>query len=141
MKISPNNPCPCGSLKKYKKCCKTFHNGTNPNRAVELMKSRFCAYAISNSNYIISTTHNDNQDFTNDIKTWNNSILDFCDNTEFIKVDILKEINGLNESFVTFKAHLIQDGKDASFIEKSRFIKENNKWFYVDGSFIEDEEK
>lgn len=141
MKISPNKPCSCGSEKKYKKCCKPFHNGIYPNLAVELMKSRFCAYAINDAEYIISTTHNTNKDFTNDIQTWSNSISDFCENTEFIKVDILEEINGEFESFVTFKAHLIQDGRDASFIEKSRFIKEKNKWFYVDGTFIEEEEK
>lgn len=138
MKISPNNPCPCGSLKKYKKCCKPFHNGIYPNSAVELMKSRFCAYAINNVEYIISTTYNTNKDFTSDTKTWSNSILDFCEYTEFIKVDILEEINGKEESFVTFKAHLFQDKIDSSFIEKSRFIKEKGKWFYVDGSFIEE---
>ncbi|MCT7612512.1 SEC-C metal-binding domain-containing protein [Aliarcobacter butzleri] len=26
MKISVNSLCPCGSLKKYKKCCKIFHD-------------------------------------------------------------------------------------------------------------------
>lgn len=135
MKISPNNNCPCGSTKKYKKCCKPFHNGTFPKTAVELMKSRFCAYAIKNAEYIMATTHKTNQDFSNDTFAWSNSILDFCEATDFLDVNILEQIDGEVESFVTFKANLMQNGIDASFIEKSRFLKEENKWFYVDGTF------
>ena len=125
MKFSANDNCPCGSLIKYKKCCKPFHeNIKTPINALELMKSRYCAYAIEKSEYIILTTHQNNRDFNTDTKVWNNDILDFSRNTKFEKLEILEFIDGQTESFVTFKANITQNIQDVSFIEKSRFVKE-----------------
>ncbi|BAK74639.1 YchJ family metal-binding protein [Arcobacter sp. L] len=137
MKFSVNDFCPCGSLKKYKKCCKLFHDKiTFPKTALELMKSRFSAFAVSNSDYIIFTTHENNPDFTIDIKSWSKDILNFSNNTEFKKLEILEFIDDEIESFVTFKATLIQGKEDISFIEKSRFLKVEGIWKYVDGNFL-----
>jgi SEC-C motif-containing protein len=137
LKFSANDNCPCGSLIKYKKCCKPFHEDIKtPINALELMKSRYCAYAIEKSEYIILTTHQNNRDFNTDTKVWNNDILDFSRNTKFEKLEILEFIDGQTESFVTFKANITQNKQDVSFIEKSRFIKENGKWQYIDGEFI-----
>ena len=137
MKISSNSKCLCNSDKKYKKCCKPFHDGVLPTLAVELMRSRFCAFALNKPDYIIKTTHETNSDFTSDLKSWTEDIETFCANTNFTGLDILEEINGVDESFVSFKATLLQSGQDASFKEKSRFLKIKNKWFYVDGTFFE----
>ena len=142
MKFSPNDVYPCGSLKKYKKCCKPFHDKiTFPKNALELMKSRFSAFAVCNSEYIISTTHENNSDFTQDLKSWNNDILNFSQNTRFEKLQILEFIDDEIESFVTFEATLFQDKNDISFIEKSRFLKVEGIWKYVDGQFIEKGQK
>ncbi len=142
MKISSNDLCPCGSFKKYKKCCKIFHDKIqSPKTALELMKSRFSAFCVSNSNYIISTTHENNPDFTLDLKSWTNDILDFSKNTKFEKLEILEFLEDEKESFVTFKATLFQDKNDISFIEKSRFLKVKDKWFYVDGQFLDEGKK
>ena len=138
MKFSVNDSCPCGSTKKYKKCCKTFHDKIIfPKTALELMKSRYSAYVTSNAKYIIETTHKDNPDFTDNIKEWENDILIFCNNTKFIGLEILEFIDDKNESFVKFKANMIQQGNDVSFVEKSRFLRVDEKWFYVDGKFEE----
>lgn len=137
MKFSVNDTCPCGSQKKYKKCCKPFHDNTTlPKTALELMKSRYCAFAVGKSEYIISTTHKDNVDFKSDIKSWNEDILDFCKNTKFEKLEILEFIDEQTQSFVTFKVTLFQDGNDVSFCEKSRFLKIDEKWLYVNGQFM-----
>ena len=138
MKFSVNDSCPCGSTKKYKKCCKTFHDKIIfPKTALELMKSRYSAYATSNAKYIIETTHKDNPDFTDNIKEWENDILIFCNNTKFIGLEILEFIDDENESYVMLKANMIQQGNDVSFVEKSRFLRVDEKWFYVDGKFEE----
>ena len=100
------------------------------------MKSRYSAYAVSNSNYIINTTHQNNPDYTTNTTSWSEDIELFCKHTKFEKLEILDFIDDENESFVTFKATLIQDKKDVSFIEKSRFLKVDGKWFYVDGEFL-----
>lgn len=138
MRVSVNDFCPCGSTKKYKKCCKTFHDNISiPKTALELMKSRYCAYAVSNANYIISTSHEKNIDFSTDLNSWQKDILSFCTNTKFERLEIIDFIEDEIESFVTFKAYLFQNNQDVSFVEKSRFLKENDKWFYVDGKFLE----
>lgn len=138
MKLTVNSPCPCGSLLKYKKCCRAFHdNIKNPSNALELMKSRFSAYAYKQSNYIIKTTDKENQDYSENILEWKKEIEIFCSNTNFDKLEILEFIEGEIESFVTFRANLFQNKNDISFIEKSRFKKEDNIWFYVDGEFLE----
>jgi SEC-C motif-containing protein len=138
LKFSSNDFCPCGSLKKYKKCCKIFHDRVNfPKTALELMKSRFSAFAVCNPEYIISTTHKKNPDFTSDSKSWSQDIVNFSKNTKFDKLEILDFIDEEIESFVTFRATLFQKDVDVSFIEKSRFLKEGNNWLYVDGEFFE----
>ncbi|OCL83647.1 YchJ family protein [Arcobacter porcinus] len=137
MKLSVNSLCPCGSLKKYKKCCRIFHDDIkNPSSALELMKSRFSAFAVLRSDYIIKTTHQKNCDFSLNTSSWKEDIELFCKNTDFEKLEILDFIDDEFESFVTFKATLFQDKLDISFIEKSRFLKENNTWLYVDGEFL-----
>ena len=137
MKLSVNSICPCGSLKKYIKCCKIFHDDIKkPSNALELMKSRFSAFAFCKSDYIIKTTHQKNCDFSLNTSSWIADIELFSKNTIFEKLDILDFTDNEFESFVTFKATLFQNKKDISFIEKSRFLKESNIWLYVDGEFL-----
>lgn len=132
MKISVNAPCPCHSGKKYKKCCQAYHTGANPSNALVLMRSRYSAFALRLVDYIIASTHPDNSDYSEDIKEWKKGIEEFCDNVTFTGLEIIEFCDGENEAFVTFKAIL----GDVQFIEKSRFLKENNKWLYESGEFV-----
>ncbi|WP_121628397.1 YchJ family protein [Poseidonibacter antarcticus] len=137
MKISSNSQCPCGTLIKYKKCCKPFHDGSNPKTAEQLMRSRFSAFSLNKSDYIIETTHPDNQDYTLNLQSWEKDIRNFSDYTDFIKLEIYETIEGKEESFVNFRATLKQGKLDASFNENSRFLKVKGKWLYVDGIFTD----
>ena len=47
--------CPCGSQDSYKNCCKPLHRGEPAKSAVQLMRSRYSAYALSLPDYIIAT--------------------------------------------------------------------------------------
>lgn len=120
-----NDKCPCGSGLKYKKCCKTYHDGRVPKNALLLMKSRYSAYALNQYRYIIKTHYKSTESIE--------SIKEFSQNTTFQKLEIIEFLDGDCEAFVTFKANLLTDNRDSSFTEKSRFIKENGIWFYVDG--------
>ena len=132
-KISPNAPCPCGSHKKYKKCCLIYHKGAIPKNALILMRSRYSAYAVGNSSYIIKTTHPNNADYSSDIVAWKASINSFCQDTEFLKLEISSAIEIGDESFVTFRAKL----SSGEMVEKSRFLKVDNQWLYESGDFRE----
>ncbi len=134
MGLPVNKPCPCGSGKKYKKCCQVFHNGGKPASALELMKSRYCAFAVNDAKYIIKTTHTQNPDFTDDIDSWKRSILDFSKNTNFEALSIISfDTITQNEAYVTFHAKLSSGENDISFSEKSKFLREDNMWKYHSG--------
>ena len=100
------------------------------------MKSRYSAYKVRNSDYIIQTTHKNNSDFTTNIKAWEDSIEEFSKYSDFQGLEIVEFIDGNTEAYVTFRATIFQDNQDISFTEKSRFLKEDGKWFYVDGTFL-----
>lgn len=125
--------CPCHSQKLYRDCCQPYHQGALPPKAVDLMRSRYAAYALSLGDYIMHTTHPKSPHFIPNQKLWLENITLFAKGTEFINLKILDQINGEHESFVTFTAFLKQQGRDASFTEKSRFKKENGRWLYLDG--------
>jgi SEC-C motif-containing protein len=132
MKMSSNSSCPCKSGKKYKKCCKPYHDGSIPENASLLMRSRFSAYAIGLTDYIVKTTYKTHESFLD--SEWKSQIEFFTNNTKFLGLKILEVKNGESESFVKFKASLLTvSNNDISFTENSRFLKENNTWFYESG--------
>ncbi len=133
MKPSPNMLCPCDSGNKYKKCCSKYHKGAFAPDALSLMRSRYSAYAVGDSSYIIKTTHPDNSDYTSNIKNWKESILSFSKQTNFLSLEIIDFIDGEEEAFVTFNARL----SSGDLKEKSRFLKLYDRWLYADGVFID----
>ena len=131
-KISANSLCPCGSRVKYKRCCQKYHKGAYAPTALLLMKSRYSAYAVGESDYIIKTTHPNNSDFTEDRLSWRRDIEHFSSTSQFLKLEILDFIDGEREAFVTFIATL----SSGELREKSRFLKVDNQWLYE--SMVED---
>jgi len=126
--VSINDKCPCNSGLKYKKCCKSYHDGKVAKNALLLMRSRYSAYAHGEYKYIIKTTHESTRD--SDFQ----SVKEFSKQTTFQNLEIIEFIDGEKEAYVTFKATLLSNGKDSSFTEKSRFLNEKNIWYYVDGN-------
>jgi SEC-C motif-containing protein len=128
--------CSCYSGKKYKKCCQPFHKGKKPKNALLLMRSRYCAFALGMSEYIIKTTHKDNSDYKEDFSLWAEEIKQFSSNTNFVGLSILEHLDQGDVAFVTFQAKLISQAKDVSFVEKSKFYKVDGVWLYHSGEFL-----
>lgn len=125
--------CPCGTGKPYALCCEPFHQGQLPDSALKLMRSRYSAYALGLSGYIMATTHPLHPKFVHDSIQWSKEIALFCSTTQFHGLDIINHREKDTKGTVTFKAHLTQNKKDVSFTEKSRFEKMDGKWFYRSG--------
>jgi SEC-C motif-containing protein len=103
-----------------------FHQGTLlPKTALELMRSRYSAYALTLVEYLNNTSVR---------KTSREDIESFCKSTAFIGLEIMEHIDGKEEAFVTFIARLTQGKDDVSFKEKSHFVKTANRWIYESGS-------
>ena len=128
-KFSPNNPCPCGSKIKYKRCCSLYHKGARAKDALILMKSRYSAFATSNSRYLIKTTHRDNIDYKENKKEWLKELDIYCKEVDFLSLKIIDFIDGKDEAYVTFEAK----SSNGNLIEKSKFLKVKKEWLYVSG--------
>ncbi|HSX38389.1 MAG TPA: peptide deformylase [Chlamydiales bacterium] len=125
--------CPCRSGKLYEVCCRPFHLGKKPDTALQLMRSRYAAYALGIPDYIIHATHPASPQFCHDTEEWAQKITEFSSHTEFKDLKILGVQEGGSFATVTFIAHLVQDKKDVSFTEKSYFEKVKGKWLYRSG--------
>ena len=133
MKPSPNNPCPCTSGRPYKNCCQPLHNGGKPASPEALMRSRFSAYALGLSDYIIKTTHPEGSQYHADLAAWKLQIAAFCQSTRFAGLQIL----GARDDMVTFRATLFASNQDVSFTEISVFRQQNGYWKYYSGTQLD----
>lgn len=133
MKITVNDPCPCGSTLKYKKCCQIYHQGAPPETALLLMKARYSAYAAGDVNFILATTHPEHPDARKEKELRIKEIKDFMSTTLFKKL-VIEEVE-LTEplSYVTFRVYLEQGGKPLTYAERSSFKKHEGRWCYLAG--------
>src|SRR5271170_2771735 len=126
--------CPCHSQVLYDGCCSRFHQGARPDTALELMRSRYCAYVLGLADYIIETTHRKNPCVMANKRAWRKDILDFCQTTQFEALTILEFIDGDRTASITFSVKLKPAGKENSFTEKSSFLCEGGRWLYRSGA-------
>jgi uncharacterized protein YchJ len=49
--------CPCGYGDEYESCCGRFHAGTPAPTAESLMRSRYSAFAVGDTAYLLRTWH------------------------------------------------------------------------------------
>ena len=126
--MSDKKECPCYSGEPYTFCCQPFHEGKKfPQTAEQLMRSRYAAYSLSLTNYIMDTTHPDSPYYQLNRVKWRSEIKEFSNNTVFTGLTILQK----TEDTVTFHAQLEQNGQDASFLEQSKFGLVNGRWMYI----------
>lgn len=126
--------CPCGSGEKFLDCCGKYIRGQEPPTALALMRSRYSAYATGNVDYILRTTHPKNPLNRIPRPTRRKQILSFCQETNFERLEIVDFEVDDPFSTVTFRAHLIQDGKPVLLAEKSLFEKVDGHWLYLEGT-------
>ena len=117
----------------YKHCCKRFHDGTPAPTALDLMRSRYSAYALKLIDYIINTTHPQNPGRKPKINIWKKELMQFAQSTSFDGLRIIEFTDSGQTATVTFTAHLRQGGRDAGFTEKSYFEKVDGRWMYKNG--------
>ncbi len=131
------NKCPCGSNKEYLLCCAPYHQGEKAPTAEALLRARFSAYALNLPRFIIATTHPDNPAYQKNMQQWEQHISQFSTTHHFEKVEILDITPGEEETTIRFIAHLKRGHYRASFMETSRFVKQNGHWLYRSGVVAE----
>jgi|TARA_B110000977_G_C11065327_1_gene487596 SEC-C motif-containing protein len=134
-----NQPCLCQSgaqsPKTYDQCCRQLHS--DMARALtpeQLMRSRYSAFCLGNAQYL-SKTHHPSQRHNDDDVTLAATIV----NTQWHGLTIVASNQGQNqnEGYIEFIAHYSENQQPGLLHEKSRFVKENEQWFYIDGEIME----
>lgn len=123
--------CPCCSGKTYPLCCEPYHLWQkNAETAEILMRSRYSAYALHNAEYLIKTWHPE---------TLPDQLSEEISNAKWIDLYIHRSWQEENpdEAFVLFTArYRDRGGKAKRMNEISRFIRQDQHWFYIDGKFV-----
>lgn len=101
-----------------------------------LMRSRFAGYALGLSEYVMDTTHPLGGAYEADRRAWEAAIGAFCQGSEFVGLEVLEASGGEREGWVTFRAGLKQGGRDVSFTERSRFVRDGERWLYHTGEVL-----
>jgi SEC-C motif-containing protein len=122
--------CPCGSGKSFDQCCQPYHGGEIAPTAEALMRSRYSAFATQKMAYLDETYHPS-------VRTESSGTLEeSAMAVKWLGLEILSTDAGGeddNEGFVDFVAKYQQKGHQHAMRERSRFVKEDGRWYYVDG--------
>jgi SEC-C motif-containing protein len=138
VKVGPNQPCPCGSGAKFKRCCRPFHRGAPAPTPEAVMRSRYSAYASGAVDYVIDTTHPKGNQFQGDRQAWARGVETFCEATTFQGLEVIESKSEGDTAHVTFRATLAQGESDASFTEESTFFRVEGRWLYHSGNTLSD---
>lgn len=124
--------CPCGSGQEYSLCCQPYLRADQlaPTPS-QLMRSRYSAYVMKDADYLVASWYPQARG-----ETLKSDISRSFDSTHWLGLTVYETADGRdeNEGFVSFVARFQEDGQESAIIERSRFLKENGQWYYVDGT-------
>lgn len=125
--MNEKNICPCQKLaatpKTYEACCQRFHLGQSPDTCEQLMRSRFSAFALNLTAYLLESWHPSTR--PTELSPMND---------HWLKLDIIHS----ESNTVHFKAYFKEDNPSEKqrygcLEEVSRFSHDQGRWQYVDG--------
>ena len=122
--------CPCESGLNYDVCCGRFiDRGEMPEKAEQLMRSRYTAFTLNNVSYLEKSWH----------PATRPSSIETDDKVRWLGLKIKRtEQGGADDTdgIVEFVARYKIDGRGHRLHEVSRFVKEHGQWLYVDGEMV-----
>lgn len=130
--LDKNTACPCGRLQgkrslSFEQCCQRYldHFDSTPAPDAEsFMRSRYSAFVLQRSDYLL--------------KTWDVSHrpaeLDFDANTKWLGLQVkMHRTIDSEHAEVEFVARCRVQGKASRLHERSRFVRQEGRWYYIDG--------
>ena len=121
--------CPCRKKSEtidYEACCGRYHSGLEPAPTAEsLMRSRYAAYALGKTAYVVATWHPTTRPATLDLPRGGQN---------WVQLRVIAAKTDGDCATVEFiaKARAL-DGRTDAIHEVSRFVREDGCWLYVDG--------
>ena len=123
-------PCPCGrqtakgQALALDACCGPYHAGFAAPDAECLMRSRYSAFVRGDVAYLLATWHSTQRPADLKLETGG----------KWLGLEIKQHrITGPDNAEVEFVARFRLAGRAVRQHERSRFVRENGRWWYVDG--------
>jgi len=119
--------CPCGSIKNFADCCGRYIDGKETAPTAEaLMRSRYSAYTLPREDYLMSSWHESTRPAQLDLAAEAPS--------KWLGLEIKRhEQQDPDHAVVEFVARYKVAGRAHRLHEVSRFVREDGRWFYMDG--------
>ncbi len=128
-------PCPCGSRHSYSQCCLPLLSGEQQAKEPEqLMRSRFSAFCLQQTDYLIATHHPSFQSGHEQ-----RELEQSYQQTRWLMLDVIDSGQTGGQGWVEFKAYFQQQERYHCLHELSRFILKGQRWFYQDGDQFDTE--
>jgi SEC-C motif-containing protein len=116
--------CPCGLGDDYDSCCGRLHAGAAAPTAESLMRSRYSAFAVGDTGYLLRTWHPSARPQT----------LALDPALQWTRLAVLEAHDGGPfdaAGTVEFRAIYVQDGQRGVLAETSRFLRHDGRWTYL----------
>lgn len=120
--------CPCGSDQLYAMCCAPWHEGLaalhHAPTAEALMRSRYSAYVLRRPEYLLATWHGSTAPGELDLQP-----------VKWLGLEVRHAAEQGDAGVVEFVARFrpLQGGPAERMHELSRFVRDDGRWWYVDG--------
>lgn len=118
--------CPCLSGNTFDACCGPLLEGAPAPTAERLMRSRFTAFARGDATHLLRTWHPSTRPEDIDLEP----------DMQWRRLVVIGRVAGGpfdREGVVEFEAFWRQGAERGSLHERSRFVREDTQWYYVDG--------
>ena len=134
MGTPPNSPCPCGRMGggakpkplAYAACCQPWHAGAPAPDAEALMRSRYSAFVLGLLPYLQDTWHSSTRP----------ADLTLEPGVQWLGLEVrAHKVTDATHAEVAFVARSRVQGRGHRLQERSRFVLESGRWWYVDGDF------
>ncbi|WP_241997541.1 YchJ family metal-binding protein [Rhodococcus sp. SMB37] len=108
-------------------CCGRFLDGGRASTPEELMRSRYTAFVLGNTDYLLRTWH----------PSARPASLELDPGTRWTGLEILRATGGRflqTEGTVEFRARYVESGRADVMHEHSRFLRDDGAWLYLDAA-------
>lgn len=112
--------CLCGSDKAFSDCCQPYLSGAKPVPTAEaLMRSRYTAYTLGDVQYLLDSWYHLTRPETIELER----------DVQWLRLNILASSTDQVKFVATYRVN----GKANKLRENSRFIREEGRYYYLDG--------
>jgi SEC-C motif-containing protein len=133
MSLAAAAPCPCGRRDararplSFGACCGPWLADPEHSAAPDaeaLMRSRYCAFVLENADYLRATWHVSTRPLE----------IAFEPGTKWLGLEVrsARQLDA-DHAEVEFVARSRRAGRGHRLHERSRFVRESGRWFYLDG--------